>query len=380
VKKRVWLVGGLSSLGLLNSVSPGWATPIQQEPSVNVSETPVVSKTPVVSEAPAALETPATVPLDDRPLSRCAALPQQVQPDILESGCEWSADDSMAQMRSVNELSDVRPTDWAYQTLQSLSERYGVAIGYPDGTYRGNQALTRNEFAATLAKVLDVISQQYVLGQGNIAQLQEDFATLQRLQVSYGTIATDLRGRADKLEQEITTLERQRFSTTTKLSGQTVIGLTNGSNARSTVLFRTRLDLLTSFAPNTLLRTQLEVGNNANDAIGRAHNRGQNLLGTLGLLADGGGLDYVGVDSAVRLSKLYYTFQPADGFELTVGARISPRDFIDYNRFANDSTKNFSSSFFTNNPLIVQNQIDRPGGAGAVLAWKALCGSRRRSS
>jgi hypothetical protein len=276
----------------------------------------------------------------------------------------------MAQVRSVNELSDVRPTDWAYQTLQALSERYGVAIGYPDGTFRGNQALTRNEFAAAVARVLDAISQQYVSNQGNVTQLREDFATAQQLQASYTRIATDLRDRLNQLDSQVSTLDQKQFSTTTQLKGQTVIGLTDGSNARSTVLFRTRLDLRTSFAPNTLLRTQLEAGNNGNDAIGRAQNRGQNLLGTLGLLADGGGLDYVGVDSTVRLSKLYYTFQPAAGFELTVGARVSPRDFIDYNRFANDSTENFSSSFFTNNPLIVQNQIDRPGGAGAVLTWK----------
>ncbi|MBD2019137.1 carbohydrate porin, partial [Leptolyngbya sp. FACHB-36] len=46
-----------------------------------------------------------------------------------------------------------------------------------------------------------------------------------------------------------------------------------------------------------------------------------------------------------------------------------PRDFIDYNRFANESTENYSSSFFMNNPLIVQNAIDRPGGAGAAVVW-----------
>ncbi|XGV94965.1 MAG: iron uptake porin [Leptolyngbya sp. BL-A-14] len=352
MRKRVWLVGGLSSLGMLNAASPGWTTPLQQEPSANVSE-------------PSAAN-----PSDDRPSSRCAGIPQQVRPDVLEGSCESSYDGSMSQVRSVNELSDVRPTDWAYQALQALSERYGVAIGYPDGTFRGNQALTRNEFAAALSRVLDEISQQFAIGQGNVAQLQEDFATIKQLQASYGVIAADLRDRSDKLEQQITTLERQRFSTTTKLVGQTVLGLTNGSNARSTALFRTRLDLLTSLSPNSLLRTQLEVGNNGNDAIGRVHERGQNLLGTLGLLADGGGLDYVRVNNAARVSKLYYTFQPTDGLALTVGARISPRDFIDFNRFANDSTQNFSSSFFTNNPLIVQNQIDRPGGAGAVVSWK----------
>src|SRR4028119_1710079 len=43
---------------------------------------------------------------------------------------------SINQVTSVSQLSDVRPTDWAYQALQSLVERYGCVAGYPDGTYR----------------------------------------------------------------------------------------------------------------------------------------------------------------------------------------------------------------------------------------------------
>jgi hypothetical protein len=43
--------------------------------------------------------------------------------------------------------------------------------------------------------------------------------------------------------------------------------------------------------------------------------------------------------------------------------------FIDRNRYANDEAVDFSSSFFINNPLIVQNQIDRDGGVGAAIAW-----------
>ena len=35
---------------------------------------------------------------------------------------------------SVSELSDVEPTDWAYQALQSLIERYGCVTGLPGGT------------------------------------------------------------------------------------------------------------------------------------------------------------------------------------------------------------------------------------------------------
>jgi len=39
------------------------------------------------------------------------------------------------QVTSVSQLSDVQPTDWAFQALQSLVERYGCVTGYPDGTF-----------------------------------------------------------------------------------------------------------------------------------------------------------------------------------------------------------------------------------------------------
>ena len=46
---------------------------------------------------------------------------------------------SLAQINSVSSLSDVQ-TDWAYEALRSLVERYGCIVGYPDQTYRGNRA------------------------------------------------------------------------------------------------------------------------------------------------------------------------------------------------------------------------------------------------
>jgi uncharacterized protein with NRDE domain len=51
---------------------------------------------------------------------------------------------------SVSQLSDVKPTDWAFTALQSLVERYGCIAGYPDSTFRGRQATSRYEFAAGL--------------------------------------------------------------------------------------------------------------------------------------------------------------------------------------------------------------------------------------
>lgn len=47
------------------------------------------------------------------------------------------------QVTSVSQLADVQPTDWAFQVLQSLIKRYGIIVGYPDLTYRGDRAITR---------------------------------------------------------------------------------------------------------------------------------------------------------------------------------------------------------------------------------------------
>jgi S-layer homology domain len=64
-------------------------------------------------------------------------------------------DEPISQVTSVSQLTDVKPTDWAFQALQSLVERYGCIAGYPDKTYRGNRAITRYEFAAGLNSCMD---------------------------------------------------------------------------------------------------------------------------------------------------------------------------------------------------------------------------------
>ena len=59
------------------------------------------------------------------------------------------------QVTNVNQLRDVYPTDWAYEALRSLVDRYGCIVGYPNQTYRGNRALSRYEFAAGLNACLE---------------------------------------------------------------------------------------------------------------------------------------------------------------------------------------------------------------------------------
>jgi hypothetical protein len=42
---------------------------------------------------------------------------------------EQSVNSNISQVNSVSQLSDVRPTDWAFTSLQSLVERYGCISG-----------------------------------------------------------------------------------------------------------------------------------------------------------------------------------------------------------------------------------------------------------
>ncbi len=93
---------------------------------------------------------------------------------------------------SVSQLSDVQPSDWAFQALQSLIERYDVIVGYPDNTYRGNRAITRYEFAAGLKAALERINE--LIAVGLAAQMpRDDLVTLQRLQQEFAAETFRLR-------------------------------------------------------------------------------------------------------------------------------------------------------------------------------------------
>jgi hypothetical protein len=187
----------------------------------------------------------------------------------IETGRDWNQSD-IGQVTSVDQLTDVQPTDWAYQALQSLVERYGCIVGYPDSTYRGNRALTRYEFAAGLNACLDRISELLTASTQDLAT-QADLATLQRLQEEFAAELAALRGRVDTLDARTAELEANQFSTTTKLEGETifgVVGVAAGDNAdgesaprNPTFGYRVRLNLQTSFTGEDLLTTRLQASN-----------------------------------------------------------------------------------------------------------------------
>ncbi|MBW4668254.1 MAG: iron uptake porin [Cyanomargarita calcarea GSE-NOS-MK-12-04C] len=183
------------------------------------------------------------------------------------------------QVTSVSQLSDIQPTDWAFQALQSLVERYGCIAGYPNGTYRGNRAMTRYEFAAGVNACLERVNELISTATTELAR-KEDIAVLQRLQQEFAAELTTLRHRVDTLEAETASLEANQFSTTTKLEGEVVIALTdvikgktvNGEDIEdnTTLGARTRLNFQTSFTGQDLLTTRIQANNTVNPNIGTA--------------------------------------------------------------------------------------------------------------
>jgi S-layer homology domain len=61
---------------------------------------------------------------------------------------------------TISQFSDVRPGDWADQSLADLVTRYGCVAGEPDGRFAGGRALSRYEAAALLQACLERISEQ----------------------------------------------------------------------------------------------------------------------------------------------------------------------------------------------------------------------------
>ena len=209
------------------------------------------------------------------------------------------------QVSSITQLSDVQPTDWAYQALNNLVERYGCVAGYPNGTYGGQKSMTRFEAAALLNACLDRVTEVT----DELNRLANEFA--KELQV--------IRGRVAKLETQVGQLQATQFSTTTKLRGEAtfVLGgvsgaqLANGTNVGNTAFnYDLRLNFDTSFTGKDLLKTRLRSGNFSSQPFGSSSS----------LFKLDKAETYA---NQVNLDRLYYSFPAlAKGVTLTAGALV----------------------------------------------------------
>ena len=284
----------------------------------------------------------------------------------------------MSQVTSISELRDVSPTDWAYEALRSLVERYGCIVGYPDRTFRGNRATSRWEFAAGLNACLNTIER---LLQENVAVLREDIEKLKRLAQEFEQELMALKARVDNLESRVSFLEDHQFSTTTKLKGEVLFTFSSASGERAidsrqrdaifnfgadgrratrrpddnaTLAFRTRLNFDSSFYGKDRLRVRVQTG-----TIPRWDRAMGTTMARLGHDASD--------DADVELNDVYYRF-PIGKFRGWVGTNALDIDniFDVGNPFLASSGSGALSRFIRRNPLLFRG----PEGIGAGAEYK----------
>jgi hypothetical protein len=261
----------------------------------------------------------------------------------------------------VFQLKDVNSTDWAFQALQSLITKYGSLTGYPDGTFRGNQTMTRYEFAAVLQKIsINIDRHLHTL-------TLEDLASLRRLQQEFAPQLALLSRRIDNLERRTDSITDTSFSTTTKLDGEVIFALTGvaGNNQANededidrnlTLGNRVRLNFDTSFYGEDRLRVRLQSTNLpltdevANTDMARLSFRGDD-------------------DRELSVSRLEYAFPLGDRVEVYLeGIGGSLNDYTNtFNDDLSGSGKGAVSRFGQRNPIYRQGD-----GAGIGISYEII--------
>ncbi len=294
----------------------------------------------------------------------------------LDNHSQDNAGEPFNQVTNVNQLRDVSPNDWAYEALRSLVERYGCIVGFPNQTYRGNQALSRYEFAAGLNACLKQIERLIASSE---AVLREDLETLNRLIKEFAAELASLGDRVDNLESRTAFLENHQFSTTTKLNGEAIFTAITSNNpnfqgnrdspernnsnlTQSTFGFRTTLNFDTSFTGKDRLRTRLRAGD---------------IIPPLQDQTNMGGLETeIATEGNLALTKLQYrtssiTFiydEVTERFYLVLsafGTGLDEQFFETFNPYI-IGTKDGFTQFAIYNPIFRQ-----PRGVGASIGYVA---------
>lgn len=259
---------------------------------------------------------------------------------------------AVSQVTSVSQLSDVQPNDWAFQALQSLVERYGCIAGYPNGTYRGNRALSRYEFAAGLNACLDRVNELIATATADLTTKQ-DLATIQKLQEEFSAELATLRGRVDTVEAKTAELEANQFSTTTKLQGQVVAVVSdvltnkkvNGADItgkNTTLGSRARIELVSSFTGKDTLFTRIQANN----------------INSPGINTSEGNLFFAGTTGTTTafIDALSYAFPLGKNTQVKLIANAGAADDVTstVNLFDGDGAFGAVSTFGTRNPIYGQ--------------------------
>ena len=142
---------------------------------------------------------------------------------------------------AANPFSDVTPDSWAYQAVSQLAAA-GIVNGYPDGTFKGQNDITRYEMAQMVAKAMANQDRANAEQQAMINRLADEFSNelnnlgvrVARLEDRVGNVKVtgDMRLRYRDAEKENSKFDaRARVQFNAKVNDRTdaVVRLTSGS-------------------------------------------------------------------------------------------------------------------------------------------------------
>jgi hypothetical protein len=196
-------------------------------------------------------------------------------------------------------FADVPTNHWAYDAIAELAAK-GLVEGFPDGTFKGNQPMTRYEMAMIVARIiarieaiptppppevrradLDAVRRDLTAATGRIAASERTIATLQRL-------VNEFRAELQALGVRVTALEEELSALRARLDNTRITGLFDAN-------------YIAPITGLTLAGTPL-VGNLA------------------GLLAPGGGYGFAVADIWPRI-RLQYSGSVAPGVSVFLRSR-----------------------------------------------------------
>ena len=142
---------------------------------------------------------------------------------------------------AANPFSDVTPDSWAYQAVSQLAAS-GIVNGYPDGTFKGQNDITRYEMAQMVAKAMANQDRANAEQQAIINRLADEFSNelnnlgvrVARLEDRVGNVKVtgDMRLRYQDAEHESSKFDaRARLQFNAKVNDRTdaVVRLTTGN-------------------------------------------------------------------------------------------------------------------------------------------------------
>ena len=177
-----------------------------------------------------------------------------------------------ASVYAANPFSDVSTSDWAYQAVSDLSSQ-GVVEGYPDGTFKGENNITRYEMAQIIARLMAKEDQLNA----------EQRATVDKLAGEYADELDNLGVRVSNLEKKVGNIS---------WSGDARLKVHDyGDNADDQ--YKTRL--------------RINVKGQVNDTV--------TVLGRFKSEAD----LKAGSDAGTTMDRLHVVWTPSDAFKLDLG-------------------------------------------------------------